>query len=140
MEKERGQVDKPGSVKGPSSIWRADVAVRLLQSTRGQLESELLMYPLLDFAPDEACRTPCVTAKRVVGSYPAFSPFLMHGLPGISGMFSVALSVDAHLPIGRLTPPGNYPASCSAEPGLSSGGCRAQRAHPLACSDDQTYP
>ena len=98
-----------------------------MQSTRGR-GSEHSHDPLLDFAPDEACRTPCVAAGRVVGSYPTFSPSPLPASADSGSMFSVALSVGMSSSSELLTPPGNYPASCSAEPGLSS-----DTAHTLVC-------
>lgn len=74
--------------------------------------------PLLGFAPGEVCHTSGVAAG-VVGSYPTVSPLpdapsLAARLPG--GLFSAALSVARAL----ARTPGDYPAPCSSEPGLSS--------------------
>ena len=74
--------------------------------------------PLLGFAPGEVCHTSGVAAG-VVSSYPTVSPLpdapsLAARLSG--GLFSAALSVARAL----ARTPGDYPAPCSSEPGLSS--------------------
>jgi len=92
-----------------------------LQPTRGIGRAAL---PLLDFAPDEACRFPvkpgsCRYCYQYRGGLlPRHFTFAvqLQELPGC--MLSVALSVLA----GLAAKPGCYPASCPAEPGLSSLG------------------
>lgn len=63
---------------------------------------------LLGLAPDEVCHAVAVTVDAV-GSYPTISP-----LP-IAGRYIFCGTLYS------LTAPGCYPASCSVEPGLSSG-------------------
>jgi len=65
---------------------------------------------MLDFAPDEACLSITVAGNEV-GSYPAFSPLPFQAVCFLRRCLS---------PVSRK--PGNYPASCPAEPGLSSSG------------------
>jgi len=55
-------------------------------------------------------------ASIKVGSYPTISPLPSHIIIWSGCMLSVALSV----PAGLTARPGCYPASCPAEPGLSS--------------------
>ena len=65
------------------------------QSTRGAGGGPPI--PLLDFAPDEACRTANV-ADRAVGSYPTLSPLPAslrpEGFGNAGGLLSVALAVE----------------------------------------------
>ena len=76
--------------------------------------------PLFDFAPDEACRAETV-ADSAVGSYPTFSPLPACNHAGVAVCFLLRLLS------GAMLPPGCYPASCPAEPGLSSPLPKARR-------------
>ena len=84
-----------------------------VQPTRSIGRAALL---LLDFAPDEVCLPDCYQCCG--GLLPHHFTFAEQFLELQGCMLSVALSVLT----GLAARPGCYPASCPAEPGLSSMG------------------
>ena len=135
---------KPGSVwnrpwAAPSAICLGPALRTASGGTPGNLpaldqwaigtKARAFVAPL-DFAPDEACQANAVTGIAG-GSYPAGSPLWEGPRPFFTVCFLLrCLSGKGISSRGKpqsdpYFPPGCYPASCPAEPGLSSNGVHA---------------
>jgi len=120
---------KPGSVAGLKRPARTAIYLRpalrpaFMQPTRSIGRAALL---LLDFAPDEVCRPVLLPVPRWALT-PPFHPYRaswpLNELPRCMAVYSLLRCLSKsrkRLEKPPGPPPGCYPASCPAEPGLSS--------------------